>query len=211
MVSPDDVAGMVAFLLSDAGAEHLRPVARGRRQCRSALRWPEKSQSSARASSAGPGRSPSPAPATRSRSGTRSRTRRRRRIGFIRDVLADLAPNDLLNGQHAGRPCSPHLGRGRPRGGARRRRPCPGEHAGGSSRSRRAIFAELDALRRPRPCSSSLDLGDPALDASPKACKGRRRCLVVHPINPPYLIPAAEVVPAPWTDARDGGTHPRAS
>ena len=29
---------------------------------------------------------------------------------------------------------------------------------------------------------------------------GRSRCLVVHPINPPYLIPAAEVVPAPWTD-----------
>ena len=28
---------------------------------------------------------------------------------------------------------------------------------------------------------------------------GRHRCLVVHPINPPYLIPAAEVVPAPWT------------
>ena len=29
--------------------------------------------------------------------------------------------------------------------------------------------------------------------------KGRHRCLVIHPINPPYLIPAAEVVPAPWT------------
>ena len=29
---------------------------------------------------------------------------------------------------------------------------------------------------------------------------GRARCLVVHPINPPYLVPAAEVVPAPWTD-----------
>ncbi len=28
----------------------------------------------------------------------------------------------------------------------------------------------------------------------------RERCLVVHPINPPYLVPAAEVVPAPWTD-----------
>ena len=28
---------------------------------------------------------------------------------------------------------------------------------------------------------------------------GRHRCLVVHPINPPYLVPAAEVVPAPWT------------
>jgi len=29
--------------------------------------------------------------------------------------------------------------------------------------------------------------------------KGRHRCLVVHPINPPYLIPAVEIVPAPWT------------
>ena len=28
---------------------------------------------------------------------------------------------------------------------------------------------------------------------------GRERCLVAHPINPPYLIPAVEVVPAPWT------------
>jgi L-gulonate 3-dehydrogenase len=30
---------------------------------------------------------------------------------------------------------------------------------------------------------------------------GRHRCLVIHPINPPYLIPAAEIVPAPWTSA----------
>jgi L-gulonate 3-dehydrogenase len=29
---------------------------------------------------------------------------------------------------------------------------------------------------------------------------GRARCLVVHPLNPPYVIPAAEVVPSPWTD-----------
>jgi len=28
---------------------------------------------------------------------------------------------------------------------------------------------------------------------------GRERCLVAHPINPPYLIPAVEVAPAPWT------------
>jgi L-gulonate 3-dehydrogenase len=31
--------------------------------------------------------------------------------------------------------------------------------------------------------------------------EGRHRCLVVHPINPPYLVPAAELVPAPWTSA----------
>ena len=28
---------------------------------------------------------------------------------------------------------------------------------------------------------------------------GRDRCLVVHPGNPPYLLPIAEVVPAPFT------------
>ena len=30
---------------------------------------------------------------------------------------------------------------------------------------------------------------------------GRQRCLVVHPINPPHLIPAVEIVPTPWSDA----------
>ena len=64
---------------------------------------------------------------------------------------------------------------------------------------KRAIFARLDALapagrrhrlvRARRSCRRS----------SPKGSPGRHRCLVVHPINPPYLIPAAEVVPAPWT------------
>ena len=29
--------------------------------------------------------------------------------------------------------------------------------------------------------------------------KGRHRCLVAHPINPPHLIPAVEIVPAPFT------------
>ena len=29
---------------------------------------------------------------------------------------------------------------------------------------------------------------------------GRHRCLVAHPINPPHLIPAVEIVPTPWTD-----------
>lgn len=28
---------------------------------------------------------------------------------------------------------------------------------------------------------------------------GRARCLTCHPINPPYLVPAVELVPAPWT------------
>ena len=30
---------------------------------------------------------------------------------------------------------------------------------------------------------------------------GRARCLTCHPLNPPYLIPAVELVPSPWTSA----------
>jgi len=33
-------------------------------------------------------------------------------------------------------------------------------------------------------------------------CTGRERTIVVHPINPPFLVPACEVVPAPWTSER---------
>ncbi len=29
---------------------------------------------------------------------------------------------------------------------------------------------------------------------------GRSRCLVAHPVNPPYLVPIVELCPAPWTD-----------
>ncbi|MDF1791126.1 MAG: 3-hydroxyacyl-CoA dehydrogenase [Thalassobaculaceae bacterium] len=29
---------------------------------------------------------------------------------------------------------------------------------------------------------------------------GRLRCLVAHPVNPPYLVPLVELCPAPWTD-----------
>ena len=31
--------------------------------------------------------------------------------------------------------------------------------------------------------------------------QGKYRCLVAHPINPPHLIPAVEIVPAPFTSA----------
>lgn len=31
-------------------------------------------------------------------------------------------------------------------------------------------------------------------------CTNRSRFLVVHPVNPPHLVPVVEIVPAPWTD-----------
>ena len=64
---------------------------------------------------------------------------------------------------------------------------------------KRAVFAQLDAVAPPDVVlASSTSAILPS--AFTENLKGRARCLVVHPINPPYLIPAAEVVPAPWTD-----------
>ncbi|MBO1112408.1 3-hydroxyacyl-CoA dehydrogenase [Bordetella petrii] len=64
--------------------------------------------------------------------------------------------------------------------------------------SKRAVYAELDRLA-PREAilasSTSALLPSRFTDHLP----GRERCLVAHPINPPYLVPAVEVVPAPWT------------
>ena len=62
------------------------------------------------------------------------------------------------------------------------------------------VFAQLDAAARP---DAVLASSTSALLPSrfTEGLKGRERCIVAHPINPPYLIPAVEVVPAPWTSA----------
>jgi 3-hydroxyacyl-CoA dehydrogenase len=65
---------------------------------------------------------------------------------------------------------------------------------------KREIFARLDAAAPPDAIlASSTSAILPS--AFTENLPGRSRCVVVHPINPPYLIPAAEVVPAPWTEA----------
>ncbi len=60
------------------------------------------------------------------------------------------------------------------------------------------IFSELDEVASPNAILAS---STSALLPSrfTEHLRGRGRCLVVHPINPPYLIPAAEIVPALWT------------
>ena len=65
---------------------------------------------------------------------------------------------------------------------------------------KRRVFAGLDALA-PRARSSQAPPRRSCRRASPRRCRAARAALVVHPINPPYLIPAVEIVPAPWTDA----------
>lgn len=60
------------------------------------------------------------------------------------------------------------------------------------------VFLDLDRLAPPAAviASSTSALLPSAFQAE---VPGRARCLVCHPINPPYLIPAVEVVPSPWT------------
>jgi 3-hydroxyacyl-CoA dehydrogenase len=65
---------------------------------------------------------------------------------------------------------------------------------------KRKIFAELDAAS---PSEAVLASSSSALlpSAISQGLEGRARCIVAHPINPPYLVPAVELVPAPWTSA----------
>ncbi len=66
--------------------------------------------------------------------------------------------------------------------------------------AKRTIFARLDrAAEAEAVLASSTSAILPSLFT--EALEGRARCLVAHPINPPYLVPAVEIVPSRWTDA----------
>lgn len=60
------------------------------------------------------------------------------------------------------------------------------------------IFGEMDALAKPDAILASSTSSIPA-SAFTESLKGRARCLVAHPVNPPYLIPVVELCGAPWT------------
>jgi 3-hydroxyacyl-CoA dehydrogenase len=64
---------------------------------------------------------------------------------------------------------------------------------------KQTLFAELDRAARPTTVLASSTSGIPA-SAFTEALKGRARCLVAHPVNPPYLVPLVELCPSPWTD-----------
>ncbi|MBS0642479.1 MAG: 3-hydroxyacyl-CoA dehydrogenase [Acetobacteraceae bacterium] len=64
---------------------------------------------------------------------------------------------------------------------------------------KQSIFIELDRAARPDAVIASSSSGIPA-SAFTEDLKGRARCLIAHPVNPPYLVPLVEICPAPWTD-----------
>jgi 3-hydroxyacyl-CoA dehydrogenase len=119
-------------------------------------------------------------------------------LAYIERLLPDLEANDLLNGTPAGEVAA------RIRVAATLESALEGavhiqENTPEDVEVKRAVFAQLDTLAPPDVVlASSTSAILPS--SSTEGLEGRARCLVVHPINPPYLIPAAEIVPAPWTD-----------
>ena len=65
---------------------------------------------------------------------------------------------------------------------------------------KQVLFRQLDALA---PAAAIIGSSTSSIAASlyTEDLPGRHRCLVAHPVNPPYLIPVVELCPAPWTSA----------
>ena len=119
-------------------------------------------------------------------------------LAFIDEALKDLQRYDLLNG------AAPKEVRGRLRAARGLEDALEGavhvqENAPERIEVKRTLYAELDRIAGP---DTVLASSTSALlsSAFTEDLKGRARCLVAHPINPPYLVPAVEIVPAPWTD-----------
>jgi 3-hydroxyacyl-CoA dehydrogenase len=119
-------------------------------------------------------------------------------LSYIDAILPDLASNDLLGGR------TPAAVRAGIAASATLEAALEGaehiqENTPEDIKVKRQVMASLDVAAPPRAViASSTSALLPSLFTESLA--GRARCLVVHPLNPPYVIPAAEVVPSPWTD-----------
>lgn len=120
-------------------------------------------------------------------------------LSYIEMLLPDLAANDLLRGASTGEV------RGRMSPASTLEEAVAGavyvqENTPEQVEMKRQVFNLLDKAAAPDTIlASSTSAILPSYFTEHLA--GRGRCIVVHPLNPPYLIPAAEIVPAPWTDA----------
>jgi len=63
---------------------------------------------------------------------------------------------------------------------------------------KRQVYADMDAIAKPD-CILASSTSTIPTSAFSEQLKGRHRCLVAHPVNPPHLVPVVELSPAPWT------------
>jgi L-gulonate 3-dehydrogenase len=118
-------------------------------------------------------------------------------LSYIDSVLPDLAAHHLLAGE------SPADIRARIYGVSRLEDAVADavhvqENIPENVAMKREIFSTLDRMASPDAIlASSTSAILPSIFT--KSLAGRSRCLVVHPFNPPYLIPAVELAPSKWT------------
>ncbi len=117
----------------------------------------------------------------------------------IAGLLADLEAQDMLDGATAA------AVRARMRPAASLTEALDGadwvqENAPENLPIKQALWLDLDRIAGPDTLlASSTSAIVPSKFTETLA--GRARCFTCHPINPPYLVPAVELVPAPWTSA----------
>ena len=63
---------------------------------------------------------------------------------------------------------------------------------------KREVYAQMDAAAKPDCILASSTSTIPASVFS-EGLKGKHRCIVAHPVNPPHVVPIVELSPAPWT------------
>jgi L-gulonate 3-dehydrogenase len=60
------------------------------------------------------------------------------------------------------------------------------------------VYAQMDAAAPPD-CILASSTSTIPTSVFSAGLKGKQRCIVAHPVNPPHVVPVVELSPAPWT------------
>src|SRR3954465_6669089 len=63
---------------------------------------------------------------------------------------------------------------------------------------KREVYRQMDAAA-PAHCILASSTSTIQTSRFSDGIKGRHRCIVAHPVNPPHIVPVVEISPAPWT------------
>jgi 3-hydroxyacyl-CoA dehydrogenase len=65
---------------------------------------------------------------------------------------------------------------------------------------KREVYRQMDEAA-PAQCILASSTSTIPTSRFSEGLKGRHRCIVAHPVNPPHIVPIVELSPAPWTSA----------
>jgi 3-hydroxyacyl-CoA dehydrogenase len=65
---------------------------------------------------------------------------------------------------------------------------------------KREVYRQMDEAA-PHHCILASSTSTIQTSRFSEGLKGKHRCIVAHPVNPPHIVPVVEISPAPWTSA----------